>query len=171
MHALRLMSCPPITVSVPKSLQDIVRSIYEAQDCNAKIITTLTPPSTDLTNTNDESTVHSTFSRLTQAGTIQVHSIDDKTLPFIQIAEKNLREFSGAEVIYLDLPITNMNCAWLADALAHQGFVFCGIGPRFLGEDSLRLQKPIAPYAHENLAIEGELAQRIVGEVLQALRA
>lgn len=171
MHVLHLMPRPSTTASVPKELQDIVRSIYEAQGCNAKIITTLTPPPTDLPNTNNECTVHSTFSRLMQAGTIQVHSIDDKTLPFIQIAEENLREVSGAEVIYLDLPITNMNCAWLADALAHQGFVFCGICPRFLGEDSLRLQKPIAPYAHENLAIEGELAQRIVGEVLQALRA
>jgi hypothetical protein len=166
-----LLPRDPLVAHVPETHAALVDAIYEAQNQEASLDTSLHPPTTETNGLESELGVSSKFNRSMRIGAIEVHTINHETLALVRQAEVFLREISGAEVIYIDLPITHRSCAWLADALRSDGFVFCGVGPRFLGEDSLRLQKLIAPYQHEGLDIEGELAQRIVDEVLQALRA
>ena len=169
MHVLPIAPASPITAFVPDGLAEIVGAIYEAQGREVTIDTTSTPPTSSPHAEGDDHLVKSILCTFKLA-VIQAHCILPETLPLLRQASHILSDFAGAEVMYLDLPITHPNCAWLANALLDDGFVFGGIGPRFLGEDSLRLQKPITPFRHEGLAIEGELAQRITDEVLQALR-
>jgi hypothetical protein len=60
----------------------------------------------------------------------------------------------------------------LADALAGEGFIFCSVGPRFIsGEDSLRMQRLVAPIDLDSLVIEGDLPGRIADHVLARYHA
>jgi hypothetical protein len=103
---------------------------------------------------------------------IQVSAIDQLTLSMVRQLTSDLVDFASADVIYLDLPITDVCCAWLAEALRDDGFILCGIGPRFLsGEDSLRLQRLLVHVAPDSLVVEGDLASRLADHVFDEFQA
>ena len=168
MHMLPLDAASPITASVPERIAPIVNAIYKAQGRTVTIDTTPVPPGTAEATGTIAHTLNTTLNWVNLA-VIQAPRILQDTLPRLEEAVAVMETHSSAEAISIDLPITDPACAWVGDALMERGFVLGGIGPRFLGEDALRLQKPIAPCQREGLAIEGELSNRIAEEALRAL--
>lgn len=74
-------------------------------------------------------------------GAIQVRRIGDATAGELRRARKDLCEHGRAEVVYLDLPLSQPGCAEICEVAEGEGFFFGGVGPFFLEDgDALRLQ-------------------------------
>ena len=164
----RLDEEPPISLWVPSEFEEVVRAIYEERGRDVTIETTCTSPSSS--KEHSDNGVHARFDRGRKSATIKVGELHSNSLALVRGALRTLDDTVGADVIYLDLPITDPCCAWMARELGTDGFIFSGIGPRFLGEDSLRLQKLNAPIDVDGLVAEGELGTRIADLVLASFR-
>ncbi len=159
LYWLPLAEEPHLTASVPESMASLLGELYQARARGHRFETALVPPGSSEENA---ATVRGRFNRARRSGTVTVSRVDHMTLPLVRQLVSDLLEISGAEVIYADLPITDRSCAWLAEALVDDGFVLCGVGPRFLdGEDALRLQRLAVPLDFDELVVEGDLARRV----------
>ena len=159
-----------IRCSVPESLMGVLGPLYEARGRAHRFDGAINQPvgSTETGTCN----LHGAFNRTRRSGHIRVDRIDALTLPLVRQLVTNLVAFSHAEVVYLDLPITDESCAWLTEALHAEGFILCGIGPRFLsGEDALRLQRLLVDVDPESLVVEGDLASGLAEHVFAEIRA
>jgi hypothetical protein len=160
-----------IDCSLPESMAGLLESIFESRGREHRIDVAKHSPAEE-GGDDDDTGIDCNYNRIRRSATIRVRRIDRMTLPLLRQLSTNLIELSRAEVLYLDLPITDGSCAWLAGALADEGFVFCSVGPRFIsGEDSLRLQRVVAPVDLDSLVIEGDLPGRIAEHVLAEYRA
>jgi hypothetical protein len=160
----------PILCSVPESQSGILGSLYDERGRPHQFDVTTNHPPEPVGDSS--SNIRGSFNRARRTGMIQVSAIDQLTLSMVRQLTSDLVDFASADVIYLDLPITDVCCAWLAEALRDDGFILCGIGPRFLsGEDSLRLQRLLVHVAPDSLVVEGDLASRLADHVFDEFQA
>jgi hypothetical protein len=115
--------------------------------------------------------VHIVFERARSVGRIWVDRIGADTVAVIQEAARVMHEAAGAEALFVDLPIDDPACAWAATSQLGEGFLAAGVGPRFHrratgAEDTLRLQRPLAPIDRDGLVAEGELGRQLVEYIL-----
>lgn len=158
----------PLRASVPAALVPLLKALYQARGRPVQFDMELRPPSPDGA-ANDA--VRAGYDRARGVGHISVDRIGTDTLPVLREAARLLEEVAGAEVLFVDLPIDDASCAYLADQLSHEGFIAAGIGPRFHSrpdgaEDTLRLQKLIASIDVKDLVAEGELGRMLADFVL-----
>jgi hypothetical protein len=159
----------PLEAYVPEVVAPLVAAIYEARGRNATLSTDL--GALPAASVHGENAVRTRFDRARRSGSIEVDRIDAGSHDLVAEAIQLLVDVAGAEVVYVDLPITDPGCARLAGELLGGQLHFAGIGPRFLGEDSFRLQRLVAPVDLDGLVVEGELGARIAEQVLSSVPA
>ncbi|MGC4005140.1 MAG: hypothetical protein QM811_19305 [Pirellulales bacterium] len=118
----------PLQASVPAALAPLIAELYATRKRGVTIDTALVRPN----SVERIRTVHTIFERNRNVGRIWVERIDAETLPVMREALRVLSENAGAEAIYVDLPIDDPSCAFVATELLTDGLVPGGIGPRFL---------------------------------------
>lgn len=159
----------PIKVSVPEDMAPIIETIYQGR---GRAITIDTDCDVSLADEAQSSKhVHTRFDRQRKLARLQFDQVNANALSLAREAMQVLEDNAGAEAIFVEIPIADPGCATLASQLLNDGLIFSGVGPYFLGEDALRLQRLIAPVELDGLAIEGDLAGQIAEYVLTAARA
>lgn len=82
-----------------------------------------------------------TYSRDLDTGTINVTQVGDDTVVEVRRATSDLFSVTGAEVVYLNLPLADPSTPVLLGDLETIGYFFSGVGPSFLSDgDALMLQ-------------------------------
>lgn len=82
-----------------------------------------------------------TFSRELDTGTISVTQVGEDTVVEVRRATDDLFRVTGAEVVYLNVPLADPSTPVLLEDLEAIGYFFCGVGPSFLADgDALMLQ-------------------------------
>src|SRR5262245_56967385 len=83
--------------------------------------------------------VEVTFAPELQAGLIRVRRAGEDTAAEVRRARRGLCEGSGAEAVFLELPLARAETPALCRSLERDGFFFSGIGPHFAADgDALR---------------------------------
>jgi hypothetical protein len=159
----------PLSASVPEILAPLVTDIYAARGREVTLDTAPVDSPADLAGA--DGALRTRFDRARRSGAVELDRIGPMSRALISEAVEMLVSVAGAEVVYVDLPITDPGCAGLAQALMGERLHFAGVGPRFLGEDSLRLQRLVAPVDLDGLVVEGDLGARLAEWVLRSARA
>jgi len=91
----------------------------------------------------------------------------------IQAAINAMETSASAATVFVDLPIDEPGCGYLATQLMNHGLRLAGIGPRFRtvdderrAEDVLRLQLNVAPVDIAGLVVEGDLGRALADTVV-----
>ncbi len=97
-----------------------------------------------------------------QRGTIKVHRAGVDTADLVDTARREMREKSGVEAVFVEIPLAEPGVAQICEQLETRGFFFCGIkiGSAESG-DWLRLQHLDAELDFTLIRIEGEFAKEI----------
>lgn len=126
---------PPSTAKVylPSRHKEMLESIYSHLE---KPIEFLPPePATD------QGKILVSFHSSLGFGEIRVIDAGRNSAIEIHRALSDLYEVTGAETVYLDLPLSQKGTPNLCDAAERVGFFFCGLGPNFAADgDVLHLQ-------------------------------
>jgi predicted N-acetyltransferase YhbS len=108
----------------------------------------------------------SSYEPNTQQGVIRVQEPGSDSADEIEAARHGLLGNFGAEVVYLELPLSNPRSADLCADAERLGFFFSGISPQAPGQgDVLRLQFPKVPLDLGLLQIEGEFARELLAYI------
>jgi hypothetical protein len=108
----------------------------------------------------------STYDPATQKGIINVEEPGAQSAAQIEQARRDLLGHSGAEVIYLELPLDRPASAELCAQAEGMGFFFSGIAPQHPSSgDHLRLQFLKAPLDLGLLQIAGEFARELLAYI------
>jgi anti-sigma regulatory factor (Ser/Thr protein kinase) len=127
----------PTTVYMPTQHQEIIGRIYAALGAPAEFRT----PYALTLQADGPGEVAVSFSRYCGFGLIQVQKIGADTPAEIIRARHDLCELTGAEVVYLELPLAQAGTPALCNIAEEKGFFMSGIGPHFASDgDVLRLQ-------------------------------
>ena len=105
----------------------------------------------------------------TRAGraNLRVTAIGKETVQRIRHARRSLVEQSHLAVIFLDLPIADPGCGFVAEAVEDEAFGFLGIGPQFSARsDVLRFAYLVEPLHREPIKTVDEAASRLVDYAL-----
>jgi hypothetical protein len=122
----------PIALHVPARHQDICRRIYDQFGVSVSLADSVQP--TD--NGQIEVDYHSELQR----ATIRVRRCGQDTSEEIRKLGRELCD-QGAEVIFLELPLSDSGTPEVGAGAEGNGFFFCGIGPSLLPEgDAIRMQ-------------------------------
>jgi hypothetical protein len=120
--------------------------------------------------------LHAEFSPVTLAGTVRVDRVGADSAAAVARARRQLCEQSGAEVVHLDLPLSDPGTPDLCAAAESAGFFVTGLGPLFTRNgDTLRMQfvnvdldlarlQIASPFARELLDYVAEQRQRVTGK-------
>jgi anti-sigma regulatory factor (Ser/Thr protein kinase)/GNAT superfamily N-acetyltransferase len=130
---------PPRTVYVPKRHHNFVHTIYSKmqQSC------TFSDPTP--ARTPGDYKIH--YDRTLQKGIITVISADERQWPEIQRVVDDMVHLAGAEVVDLDLPVSQPATTLLFDLAESAGFIFTGIRPCQAPDgDCFRLQFLSIPF-------------------------
>lgn len=91
-----------------------------------------------------------------------INSNEHQWLEIIRVAD-DLAEFAGAEVVVIDLPISQPPSILLADQAEENGFFFGGIRPHEAADgDYFRLQRLHVPMDLNRLTIYSDLGQELI---------
>lgn len=153
---------PPVTAHVPARHRALVTKIYEnlRQPC-----TTGEPaPATS----SGDFRVH--FDRDLQKGVISVINADERQWPEIHQVAQDMEELAGAEVVDLDLPLSQQATPLLFEMAERAGFVFTGIRPCQAPDgDYARLQRLCVPFEIGRLSICPGFGEDLMAYVAGAL--
>jgi anti-sigma regulatory factor (Ser/Thr protein kinase) len=128
---------PKTTVYAPMQHQEIIGRVYKMLGASAEFLT----PSSLTLQADGPGRVTVSFSRSFGFGVIQVQKIGTDTPAEIARARHDLCELTGAEVVYLELPLAQAGTPALCSIAEEKGFFISGIGPHFASDgDVLRLQ-------------------------------
>lgn len=161
-----LTNPPPVTVYVPARHQAMVSRIYEKlqQSCM------MGKPAP--TNSFGDFRIH--YDKSLQKGVITVMTADERQWPEILRVTDDMVEFAGAEVVDLDLPLSQPATGLLFELAESAGFIFTGIRPcQAQDGDSARLQRLCVPFDLTYIQIYpgfGEFLLTDVGTVMAANR-
>lgn len=112
------------------------------------------------------SVVSVSFDRAWQYGLVRVEAIGETTSTEVQRALRDLVDTSGAEVVYLELPLALAATPTLCVEAEEMGFFFSGISPLFAKQgDILRLQYLNCELDTSRLAIASPFGQELVDYV------
>jgi hypothetical protein len=146
----------PRTVFVPRRHQDIVAAIYQNLGCPVEFAEGA-PPTTE----HGELTV--TMSRRAALATIRVAAIGQDTTRAIRHAGRELIERSRAEVVAVELPLSDPASASVCEELEKDGYAFNGVGPHFFPSgDVLKLTYLVKPLHRELIKTYEDFADKIV---------
>ncbi len=102
------------------------------------------------------------FDNSSKKGVIKVTCADERQWPELARAARDLTEFGGAEVVYLDLPLAQPATALLAPRAEEAGFFFAGVWPCEARDgDNLRLQRLAVPFDFSRLRLHSQLGQEL----------
>ena len=87
----------------------------------------------------------------------------DVRLQIIRRARRDLCDISGADAVYLELPLAQAGTPALCLAAEEGGFFFSGLGPRFAPDgDALRLQYLNVELDTSRLQVRSPFGQELV---------
>jgi anti-sigma regulatory factor (Ser/Thr protein kinase) len=106
------------------------------------------------------------FQRAEGYGLIRVRQAGADTAAEIRRARRDLIDVSGAEAVYLEVPLAQAGTPDLCSAAEADGFFFSGIGPLFAPDgDVLRLQFLNVPLDSSTLQLSNPFAQELLAYV------
>ena len=166
-----LVEEPSLIAHVPESLLDTLGAIYAARGRSV----TFDATTTKITEGGER--VRSRLDSVRGVAWIEVDRVTRGCLDGIRAAREAMESSAGAQTIFVDLPIDDPGCAFVAEELLADGLRLAGIGPRFRvvaderrGEDVLRLQANPAPVDFAGIVVEGDLGRQLADAVLQPAR-
>ncbi len=112
-----------------------------------------------------DNTMDVTYSRELDAGTIRVTQVGEDTVVQVRRATEDLFGVTGAEVVFLDLPLADPSTPVLLEDLEDVGYFFSGVGPSFLEDgDALMMQclGPDVELDKEQIAVANPFAAELV---------
>jgi GNAT superfamily N-acetyltransferase len=110
-----------------------------------------------------EGEVEVTYSHSQDNATIRIRRIGEDTCPVVRRATEDLFNITGAEVVFVEIPLAQAAAPELCAALESEGFYFQGIGPSFAGDgDALILGKLNVPLDPFQARIENPFAQELL---------
>ncbi len=81
------------------------------------------------------------YHRGLDTGTIKVRQVGEDTVAEVRRSTRDLFSVTGADVVFLELPLADPSTPLLLDELEEVGFCFSGVGPSFAEDgDALLLQ-------------------------------
>src|SRR5262249_31158723 len=103
------------------------------------------------------------YQTISRSGYIRVRQVGADTAAEIHQAFHDLRDVSGAEAVYLELPLADPGTPEVAEAAEATGLFFSGIGPHFAASgDALRLQYLASEINPALLQIANPFARELV---------
>ena len=146
-------------VYVPDRHRDIVTEIYENLQCPVEFGSGVAATGHGIHKVTRYPSAAGACIRAEQLGADTVHAILH--------ARRELIERSGAEVVYVELPLADPATPVVSDALAEEGLGFLGIAPQFSTRgDLLRLAYLVEPLAREPIKTYEPFADHLVQYVL-----
>lgn len=145
----------PITVHVPEHHQPIVSKIYKnmGQDHNFDNSAPALLPGDYQIN----------YDKTLLKGEIKIIIANEDQWPEIIRTADDLAEFAGAEIVVLDLPVSQPASIQLAELAEDNGFFFSGIRPQEAPDgDYFRLQRLHVPLDINKLQIYSDLGQELI---------
>ncbi|MEO6053892.1 MAG: GNAT family N-acetyltransferase [Chthoniobacterales bacterium] len=103
------------------------------------------------------------------AGTafLRVNKIGVDSIAVIRHARRELVEKSHAEAVFVELPLSDTATPAVADALATEGFFFCGVAPQFgMKGDLLRLVYLVSELTPEAIHLQEDIAKWLLDYAL-----
>jgi len=98
---------------------------------------------------------------------VNVERVGADTAHAVRHARRELAEHSHAEVVFIDMPLTDPATPYAVEALEEYGFSFAGIAPHFSRSgDMLRLVYLTEPLNREHIVTYEDFAGRLVEYVL-----
>ncbi|MBA2279871.1 MAG: ATP-binding protein [Acidimicrobiia bacterium] len=108
------------------------------------------------------------YHRGLDTGTIKVHQVGEDTVAEVRRSTRDLFAVTGAEVVYLELPLADPSTPLLLDEIEEVGYFLSGVGPSFAQDgDALLLQ--CVPLEVDFSRIE--VANPFARELLEYVRA
>ncbi|MBI3412226.1 MAG: GNAT family N-acetyltransferase [Planctomycetes bacterium] len=147
------------TVFVPDKHQTMIAHIYENLRCPIRFGEGR-PPS-------GHGTLVTKIDAGAARGTIRAGQIGEDTVRSIRHAKRSLVEQSRAEVVFVELPLSNPATPQVVLDLENDGLGFAGIAPNFSANgDLLQLVYLVEPLAREPIKILEEFAGKLVDYAL-----
>jgi anti-sigma regulatory factor (Ser/Thr protein kinase) len=124
---------PTVVAHLPLRHRDVIRRIYAGLDLEVEYRSGSGPEGEGLLSVE--------YQTASSSGYIRVHRAGADSAAEIHRALRDLCDVSGAEAVYLDLPLADSGTPAICEAAEGAGFFFGGIGPQLASEgDTLRLQ-------------------------------
>ncbi|MBC01952.1 MAG: hypothetical protein CMJ34_01430 [Phycisphaerae bacterium] len=162
-----IVSEPDLVAHVPEAIAGMIEPLYEAR--GRRVVLETDPRRPEL----EHETIHSRFDSSRAVARISTDRVGTGSLDAIRAAIEAMENSVAAATIFIDLPIDDPGCCWLATELLAEGLRPAGIGPRFRivederrAEDVLRLQANPAPVDFVGLVVEGSLGRALADTVL-----
>lgn len=147
------------TVYVPSRHQEMVSAIYENLQCPVRFGPSNVPLKHGTLAVRIEAGATRAFVRAERLGLDTVHCV--------RHAKREMVERSGAEVVFVELPLEDPATPHVVEELEKQGFAFAGVAPHFASRgDLLRLVYLVEPLAREPIKTFEPFADRLVNYVL-----
>lgn len=144
-----------VVAHAPRHHQPTIARIYEQFSLQAEFGDPVAPAGTGQVTIN--------FIPERQSGVIRVGRAGAETASAIEEARQDLCQNAGAEVVFLELPLSQPATPHLCRAAEEEGFFFSGIGPFFAGDgDALRLQFLNVKLDTNLLQIENAFARELL---------
>ncbi|NYB53072.1 MAG: ATP-binding protein [Methanobacteriaceae archaeon] len=164
LHCFNYLTTPsPIKIYVPEYHQAMISKIYE----NMGQVHTFGKPSPGKL----EGDFQVNYDKTLLKGEIKVlKSNEHQWLEIIRVAD-DLAEFAGAEVVVIDLPVSQPASILLAELAEDSGFFFGGIRPQEAYDgDYFRLQRLHVPLDISRLTIYSDLGNELLKYVDQSMK-
>jgi hypothetical protein len=159
LNYFKFLSAPAIAVTeLPERHHTIVQRIYSRLGRDVEFRNSVLPDAFSL--------IEKVAAPARQRGTIKVHRAGADAAQMVETARRAMREESGIEAVFVELPLSEPGAAKVCEQLEARGFFFCGIkvGPPETG-DVLRLQYVEPPIDFALIKIEGDFAKEVTAYV------
>jgi hypothetical protein len=164
-HSFKYLTVPPpVTVYIPARHHALVTRIYGTlqQSCRTE-----TPAPAD--SVGD---FRFYYDKTMQKGVITVITADERQWPEIQRVCEDMVEFAGAEVVDLDLPLSQPATGLLFEKAESAGFFFTGIRPcQALDGDSARLQRLCVPFDLDKVRMYPGFGEYLLDDIACSMAA
>lgn len=148
------------TVFVPPRHQEIAAAIYKNLGCPVEFAGGASP-------TIDHGELTVSMSRRAALATIRVGKVGQDTARAIRHAGREMVERSRAEVVAVELPLTDPAAAQLCEALEKEAYAMSALGPHFSTTgDVLKLTYLVKPLARDPIKTFEPFADKIVNYAL-----
>lgn len=148
---------PPAAVHAPPHHRPIMERIYAGFEAPVQFL------EPDHARLPRHGRIAVQFRPAYSSGIIRVREIGADTAAEVRRARRDLCDASGAEAVYLELPLAQPGAPALCHAAEGDGFFFSGIGPQFAPDgDALRLQFLTGPLDPSLLQVYSPFARELV---------
>jgi anti-sigma regulatory factor (Ser/Thr protein kinase)/GNAT superfamily N-acetyltransferase len=156
LHCFDYLTSPELVkVHVPSHHKNMVSRIYE--NMGQEHVFGKPAPSPE------EGDFQINYDKTLQKGVLKVVTASKKQWPEIKRVADDLTEFAGAEVVVLDLPVSQPASILLAEEAEKNGFFFSGIRPHeAVDGDYFRLQRVHVPMDLSRLTIYSDLGLELL---------